>query len=63
MTGVPGQRRFTDGDRVADVHYIEGSVHARGFMMVYLPKEKQLYQADDITPPPTSAPPPATANP
>jgi glyoxylase-like metal-dependent hydrolase (beta-lactamase superfamily II) len=62
LTGVPGQRRFTDGDRVVDVHYIEGSVHARGFMMVHLPREKLLIEADAFTPGPPGAPPPATPN-
>ena len=62
LTGVPGQRRFTDGDRVVDVHFIEGSVHARGFMMVYLPREKLLIEADAFTPGPPGAPPPATPN-
>jgi glyoxylase-like metal-dependent hydrolase (beta-lactamase superfamily II) len=46
----------------SDVHYIEGSVHARGFMMVYLPKEKLLIEADAFTPGPPGAPPPATPN-
>ena len=62
LTGVNGQRRFTDGDRVVDVHYIEGSVHARGFMMVHLPREKLLIEADAFTPGPPGAPPPATPN-
>jgi hypothetical protein len=33
------------------VYYIEGSVHAEGFMMVYLPKEKSTVEADAFTPP------------
>ena len=57
------QVRFrVDGDRVVDVHFIEGSVHARGFMMVYLPREKLLIEADAFTPGPPGAPPPATPN-
>jgi glyoxylase-like metal-dependent hydrolase (beta-lactamase superfamily II) len=32
-------------------------------LMVYLPKEKLLIQADTFTPPPPNTPPPAAANP
>ena len=50
ITGVNGKRVFTDGDRVVEVYYIEGSLHAQGFMMVYLPKEKILIEADASRP-------------
>ena len=58
VSGVSSKRTFTDGDRVVEVYYIDGSVHAQGFMMVYLPKEKMLIQADAYTPgaPNTAAP-------
>ena len=59
VTGVNGKRIFSDGERVAEVYYIEGSVHAQGFMMVYLPKEKILIEADAYTPGPPNTPPPA----
>lgn len=62
VTSVNGKRSFTDGERLVDVHFIEGSVHARGFMMVYLPAEKILIQADAYTPGVPNAPPPATPN-
>ena len=62
ITGVSGKRTFTDGDRVVEVYFIEGSVHAQGFMMVYLPKEKILVEADAYTPAPPNAPPPAKPN-
>ena len=44
-TAAPARHRhpglvFTDGERVVAVYYIEGSLHAQGFMMVYLPREK-----------------------
>lgn len=58
VTGVDGKRVFTDGTRVVEVHYIEGSLHAQGFMMVYLPKEKILIEADAYSPAPPNAPPP-----
>ncbi len=62
LTGVSGKRIFTDGERVAEVYYIEGSVHAQGFMMVYLPKEKILIEADAYTPGPPNTPTPARPN-
>jgi glyoxylase-like metal-dependent hydrolase (beta-lactamase superfamily II) len=62
LTGVKGKRVFTDGERVVEVHYIEGSVHAQGFMMVYLPREKILVEADAFTPGPPNAAAPAPPN-
>ncbi len=62
VTGVNGKRSFTDGERVVEVYYIEGSVHAQGFMMVYLPNEKILIEADAYTPGAPDAPPPARPN-
>ena len=59
ITGVNGKRTFTDGERVVEVYYIDGSVHAQGFMMVYLPKEKILVEADAYTPGPPNTPAPA----
>lgn len=62
VTGVDGKRVFNDGVRNVEVYYIESSVHAQGFMMVYLPAEKLLIEADGYTPGPPNAPPPAQAN-
>ena len=62
VTGVSGKRSFTDGARVVDVYYIEGSVHANGFLMVHLPKEKLLIEADACTPGASNSPPPAVPN-
>ena len=62
ITGVNGKRVFTDGARTVEVYYIEGSLHAQGFMMVYLPKEKILIEADAFTPGPPNTPPPARPN-
>jgi len=45
-----------------DVYMIEDGVHARGFMMVWLPKERLLIEADAFTPGPPNAPPPAQPN-
>ena len=62
ITGVSGKRTFTDGERVVEVYDIEGNVHAEGFMMVYLPKEKLLIEADAYTPGAPNAPAPAVPN-
>jgi glyoxylase-like metal-dependent hydrolase (beta-lactamase superfamily II) len=62
VTGVSGKRSFTDGTRVVDVYYIEGSVHANGFLMAHLPKEKLLIEADAYTPGAPNAPAPAVPN-
>ncbi len=62
VTGVAAKRSFTDGSRVVEAHYIAGSVHAQGFMMVYLPREKILIQADAFTPGAPNTPPPAAPN-
>lgn len=62
VTGVDGKRSFTDGSRVVEVHDIQGGVHAQGFLMVYLPQEKILIEADAYTPLPPNAPAPAVPN-
>ena len=62
VTGVGGKRSFTDGARVVDVYYIDGSVHANGFLMVHLPKEKLLIEADAYTPGAPNTPAPVVPN-
>ena len=62
VIGVDGKRVFTDGARTVEVYAIEGSVHAQGFLMVYLPKEKLLIEADAYTPAAPKAAPPAKPN-
>ena len=60
--GVAGKHVFTDGVRQVEVHHIGNSVHATGFQMVYLPKEKLLVEADAYTPGAPGAAPPAPPN-
>jgi glyoxylase-like metal-dependent hydrolase (beta-lactamase superfamily II) len=62
FTGVEGTRRFSDGMRTVDIHFIEGSPHAQGFMLAWLPRERLLIEADAYTPGPPNAPPPAQPN-
>jgi glyoxylase-like metal-dependent hydrolase (beta-lactamase superfamily II) len=62
LTSVAGERTFTDGERTVRVHTIEDSEHAYGLMMVWLPRERLLIEADAFTPGPPNAPPPAQVN-
>ena len=62
VTGVDGKRMFTDGQRVVEVHDIRDSVHSNGFLMVYLPRERLLIQADAYTPLPPNAAAPSAPN-
>lgn len=54
---------LTDGSRPIEIHAIQGSGHADGFLMVYLPNEKILAEADAWSPLAPDAPAPATPNP
>jgi glyoxylase-like metal-dependent hydrolase (beta-lactamase superfamily II) len=51
-----------DSLRTVEVHEMQGSVHAQGFMMVWLPAEKILIEADAYTPGAPNSPPPAVPN-
>jgi glyoxylase-like metal-dependent hydrolase (beta-lactamase superfamily II) len=57
VEGVRDRRVLTDGTRVVELHRIAGSLHADSMLMVYLPKERLLVQADAFTPPPPNAAP------
>lgn len=63
IVGVDGRLSIgTEGGRRIEVHEMRGSVHAQGFMMVWLPQERLLIQADAFTPGPPNAPVPAVPN-
>ena len=53
---------LSDGTRVVELQRIGDSVHTDTFLMVYLPKEKLLIEADAYHAPPPNAPPPAPPN-
>ena len=59
---VGDKLEMRDGTRTIEVHRIKDSVHNDTFLMVYLPKEKLLIEADAYTPLPPNTPPPALAN-
>jgi glyoxylase-like metal-dependent hydrolase (beta-lactamase superfamily II) len=47
---------LTDGSRSLELHLLQGNPHNPGLFLVYLRKEKLLYQADSFTAPPPGAP-------
>jgi glyoxylase-like metal-dependent hydrolase (beta-lactamase superfamily II) len=59
---VNGTRTFSDGRRTVEVRYIEGSPHAEGFLMAWLPRERLLVEADAYTPAAPNTAPPAQPN-
>jgi len=63
VESVRDKRVLTDGARTVELHHISGSPHADSLLMVYLPKEKLLSQADTYTPAAPNAPTPASVNP
>ena len=65
VEGVRDRRVLTDGTRTVEIREIAGILHADDMLMVYLPKEKFLIEADAYTPPaPNTAPmsPPSPFN-
>jgi glyoxylase-like metal-dependent hydrolase (beta-lactamase superfamily II) len=50
---------LADGGREIDIVHVENDNHNEGILMVYIPKEKVLVEADDFTPPAPNGPPPA----
>ena len=52
-----------NGARIMEIHLVEGNLHDAGLLMIYLPRERLLVEADAFTPGEPGAPPPATPNP
>lgn len=63
VEGVRDRHVLTDGTRTVEIHHMAGNTHADGMLIVYLPKERLLIQADAFTPGPPNAPAPAIINP
>ncbi len=62
VEGVAAKRVMSDGTRTVEIHHIRGSPHAETLLMVYLPAERLLIEADVYTPPaPNAASPPPPA--
>ena len=51
-----------DALRPIEIHELTGSIHAQGFLMVWLPNEKLLIEADAYTPGAPNSPPPPAPN-
>jgi glyoxylase-like metal-dependent hydrolase (beta-lactamase superfamily II) len=49
--GVTGSRILTDGSREIDIYHYAGNMHNAGMLMVYLPRERLLVEADSWNPP------------
>ena len=49
---------LSDGGREIDILHLENDNHNEGMLVVYIPKEKVLVEADDFTPGPPNGPPP-----
>jgi glyoxylase-like metal-dependent hydrolase (beta-lactamase superfamily II) len=63
LVGISGGKHvISDGKRTIEVHEMQGSLHATGFHMIWLPKERLLIEADAYTPGPPGSPPPPAPN-
>ena len=52
-----------DGTRTVELYRLADSHHTDSFLVVYLPKERLLIEADAFTPGPPNAPAPKQPNP
>ncbi len=62
LSAVADRLEMRDATRSIEIHHIADSAHSTGFLMVYLPRDKLLIEADAFTPGPPNAPPPAVPN-
>ena len=62
VRGVGDKTTLSDGSRTLELYEVADSIHAPTFLMVYLPKERLLIEADAYTPLAPNAKPPATPN-
>ena len=62
FTAVAEGVELPDATQPIRLHRIAGSVHAESFLLVYLPKDKLLIEADAYTPLAPNAPPPSPPN-
>ena len=62
VQGVAARHEMSDGSRRIQLHQITNNRHAVGFLMVYLPTEKILVEADAYSPAAAGAPAPTTPN-
>ncbi|MEO7822942.1 MAG: MBL fold metallo-hydrolase [Gemmatimonadaceae bacterium] len=55
VDGVGARTVLSDGTRRVEIHQLQGSKHAETLLMVYLPAEKLLIEADVYSPPALNA--------
>ena len=60
--GVDSKMVLGDANRPIEIHSLQDSVHAQGLLVVWLPREQLLIEADAYTPGPPGAPPPEQPN-
>jgi glyoxylase-like metal-dependent hydrolase (beta-lactamase superfamily II) len=63
VEGVRDRRVLTDGVRSVEIHHVPGNLHHDGLLMVHLPKERLLIEADAFTPLPAGTAYPSPPNP
>jgi glyoxylase-like metal-dependent hydrolase (beta-lactamase superfamily II) len=57
IEGVKDKRVLSDATRTVEIYHVRGNLHDEALLMVYLPKEKFLIQADAFAPRPPEAKP------
>jgi len=60
--GVTGNRILSDGTREIDIYHYGGNMHNPAMLMIYLPRERMLIEADSWTPPAPGDVPGAVVN-
>jgi glyoxylase-like metal-dependent hydrolase (beta-lactamase superfamily II) len=62
---VPVKEKYilNDGGRTLEIYHVDGDTHNVGILMIYLPKEKILVEADDFTPDAPGVPAPSGPRP
>jgi len=64
VEAVVGEKKvLTDGTRTIELHHLQTFGHHDGMLVVYLPKEKILLEADGYNPQPATATPPSPPSP
>ncbi|MGE0800890.1 MAG: MBL fold metallo-hydrolase [Lautropia sp.] len=63
LVAVDDRHVMKDARRTVELHRIAGGNHAEAFLMVWLPAERLLIEADAFTPGAPGSAPPATPNP
>jgi glyoxylase-like metal-dependent hydrolase (beta-lactamase superfamily II) len=62
LMAVEAKAVLNDANVAIEIHELQDSIHARGLLVVWLPREQLLIEADAYTPGAPDAPPPAVPN-